>query len=113
MRFREGDRVRVRQWDDMAEEYGVEIVAGLGSITPSSSYDSPHFITPMKDLCGLSGTVEHVGCDEYEDGVDAIRVKFDLDDGESDIDFAWSFCSTMFEPEIEVGDAIFEFVDNI
>ena len=121
MRFEVGDRVRVRQWDDMADEYGVKsLIAStdIGYYIIPSHYahcDCPNFTTPMKELCGLSGTVERVGLDAYGDCVDSIRVKFDLDDGKSNIDFRWNYSSTMFEPDavIEIDDTISRFIDNM
>lgn len=118
MRFAVGDRVRVRQWDDMADEYGNKPLPGsIDCIVPSpyGYCECPSFIAPMKRLCGLSGTVERVDLDAYGDCVDSIRVKFDLDDGKSDIDFNWGYCNTMFEPdaEVEIDDTVFQFIDNM
>lgn len=121
MRFEVGDRVRVRQWDDMADEYGIKPLCGtlmdIGYIVPSHyAYgDCPCFTISMKNLCGLSGTVKRVNLDAYGDCVDSIRVKFDLDDGKSDIDFVWNYTNTMFEPdfEIEIDDTISQFIDNM
>ena len=51
-RFNIGDEVTVRQWEDMAEEYGYR--------TPSKSViDIPfNFILEMKDFCGKRFTIE-------------------------------------------------------
>lgn len=46
-----GDRLVIREWDDMAEEYGM---AG-------DSIDVPHrFVLAMKRLCGIAFTVGSV-----------------------------------------------------
>lgn len=118
MRFEVGDRVRVRQWDDMADEYGNKHLPGSIDCIIPSHYDyceCPYFVAPMKRLCGLSGTVERVSLDAYGDCVDSIRVKFDLDDGKTDIDFNWCYCNTMFEPdaEVEIDDTVFKFIDSV
>ena len=44
MKFKVGDRVRIRQWDDMRKEFGL---GGGGSINCTGS-----FICSMRDLCG-------------------------------------------------------------
>lgn len=109
MRFEVGDRVRVRQWGDMVDEYGTN---SLGSISISQSFHSPHFTPEMIPLCGLSGTVIGAGYDKYGDGIDKVLVQFDLDDGRSNIDFVWNYCNFMFESEYktETNDALLEFI---
>lgn len=53
-----GDFVRIREWDDMAEEFG---------FYPDGSEDTIEvtfcFITEMKPLCGLEFEVEKVDSD--------------------------------------------------
>ncbi len=53
--FKVGDKVRVRQWDDMAEEYG---------IVKRMSYDVVNtplgFIEFLKPICGKTGTIAEV-----------------------------------------------------
>lgn len=64
---RVGDRVRIREWDDMAEEFGIDD----GSIL--CQY---HFPEAMKEACGRTATVRSVdtsggvelGFDEVEMG---------------------------------------------
>ena len=50
-----GDRLVIREWDDMAEEYGMV----------GNSIDVPYrFTLAMKHLCGIAFTVESVSvCD--------------------------------------------------
>lgn len=50
MKYKVGDKVRVRQWDDMAKEFG----ESFGSI------DIPHFYFPrsMEKYCGEVVTIE-------------------------------------------------------
>lgn len=59
MRYKVGDKVRVRQWDDMAKEFG----ECLGAI------DTPFclFVNSMKVYCGLVYEIARVyGCYYYE-----------------------------------------------
>lgn len=50
--FRPGDRVRVRSWEDMEQEYG---------ICDTGAIDVPfHFIDTMKPFCGKEFVVEDV-----------------------------------------------------
>ena len=49
-RFHHGDKVRVREWDDMAAEYGMD---GDGDIKMPFG-----FTEPMKQFCGQEYTVE-------------------------------------------------------
>lgn len=45
-RFNVGDTVRIRQWDDMEREFGLDL---------DGCIDCQHtFISDMKDLCGLT-----------------------------------------------------------
>lgn len=60
-----GDRIRVREWDDMAAEFGVD---DYGNIAPRIEYRkgglpvTSHeiFADDMRDLCGLTFTVEYI-----------------------------------------------------
>lgn len=55
--FKVGDKVRVRQWDDMAEEFGVN--CGLINVgTGTFSYD-------MKYLCGKIAIIKATGANNY------------------------------------------------
>ena len=43
-KFKVGELVRIRQWDDMVKEFGVDSVGDIDSCAP--------FVTSMKPLCG-------------------------------------------------------------
>lgn len=82
--FNVGDRVVVRDWDDMAKEYGV---SKQGDISNDS-----HFTSSMKSLCGRTATVKSV-----ENGINhKIIVKVDFDDKSGSI--WWTFNPWMFNP---------------
>ena len=57
MRYKVGDKVRVRQWDDMAKEFG---------FTNSNEYyiDIPDctFLDRMKKFCGSVVTISNIVC---------------------------------------------------
>lgn len=57
MKYKIGDKVRVRQWDDMAKEYG----ESFGSI------DIPHFYFPrsVEKYCGEVVTIEKANTCSY------------------------------------------------
>lgn len=57
MKFKVGDRVQIRSWDEMKEEFGV-----LCSYIDGTPYFSPH---RMKHLCGKQGVVIKVDNTEY------------------------------------------------
>lgn len=77
--FKVGDRVRIRQWDDMVKEFG---------ITDDSIDCKYAFTTSMKHLCGRAATI----CKIYGD-------KILLEDW-SDNSYAtgWEFSTDMIEP---------------
>lgn len=50
--FKVGDKVRIRQWDDMVREFGVD---GDGDIKTSVS-----FVRSMKSLCGKKAKVGYI-----------------------------------------------------
>ena len=77
--FKVGDRVVVREYDDMAKEYGT---SQSGSIYRGSGFSSG-----MKHLCGRTATVKSVHGDH-------IGVDFDDKSG----DTVWSYDSWMFNP---------------
>ena len=81
--FKVGDRVVVRDWDDMAKEYGV---GKWGDINKDSQFTSS-----MKHLCGRTATVTCV-----EAGFSYKKVKVDFDD-KSGIT-SWAFNPWMFNP---------------
>lgn len=51
-KFAVGERVRIRQWDDMVEEYGER---PGGDILPPGI--SCYFVSSMRDLCGKTFTI--------------------------------------------------------
>lgn len=55
MEFKEGDIVRIREWDDMVKEFGL---IGDYSIPCRSS-----FTKPMKPLCGKEFSISHINGD--------------------------------------------------
>ena len=81
--FKVGDRVVVRDWDDMVKEYGVN---SLGRIAKDSL-----FVDGMKHLCGRTATVTRVA-----DGLGFKKVEVDFDD-KSGIT-SWTFNPWMFNP---------------
>lgn len=81
--FKVGDRVVVRDWDDMVNEYGL---SKYGYIDKDSK-----FVDNMKPLCGRTATVTCV-----EDGRSFKTVKVDFDD--ESVDTLWAFNPWMFNP---------------
>ena len=78
--FKVGDRVVVREWDDMAKEYGV--------CDSSGTIKRPNgFTVTMKHLCGRTATVV---------GVNGISISVDFDDKSGDV--YWSYVKHMFNP---------------
>lgn len=65
MRYKVGDKVKVREWDDMEEEFGMD---EYGDIDCNFS-----FVKNMKEYCGKEMTVSRVLTDYYtleeDDGV--------------------------------------------
>ena len=82
--FKVGDRVVVRDWDDMEKEYGV---SKWGDINKDSQFTSG-----MKHLCGRTATVTCV-----EDRFSYKKVRVDFDD-KSGSTACWAFNPWMFNP---------------
>lgn len=78
-KYKVGDRVKIRQWDDMEKEFGLN---DFGSIKCACG-----FVDNMKSLCGRTATIKEI------DGVD-IELKFDDESG----DTFWSYSTDMIEP---------------
>lgn len=78
-KFKVGDRVRIRQWDDMAKEFGIDWDGDI-------SMPPPTFTKDMKYLCGRTATVTEIS---------ALDVKLDFDD-KSDINY-WYYTIYMLE----------------
>ena len=56
-----GDRVRIRTWEEMEEQFGLD----EDGFIPTGNEECPTFFAPgMKDFCGLEATVT----DFYETG---------------------------------------------
>ena len=54
MKYKVGDKVRVREWDDMEKEFGLDEYGGI--VVCGFSFD-----INMKELCGKEFVVESVG----------------------------------------------------
>jgi len=78
--FKVGDRVRVRQWDDMVKEFGLTLLVDCKT--------NPSFVTNMKHLCGREATIKDLhskyGCEL-------------LDWSDTSGDMNWSFSTQMLE----------------
>ena len=77
--FKVGQRVRVRQWADMAKEFGTN---DYGNIKTKCS-----FTPPMSNLCGRTATIKDI----YKS-----RVKLDFDNKSGCI--LWDYSTDMLEP---------------
>ena len=79
--FKVGDRVRIKSWDEMAEEYNER---SYGIELPSS----PKFVNSMKCLCGLTATIDKINND-------IVKLKdWSDDDDEHGI---WTYSTYMLE----------------
>ena len=95
--FKVGDKVVVRDWGDMAKEYGAE----GNDIHPDECTTS--FTSKMKHLCGRTATITDVD-DDY------VRVEFDDESGDTN----WYYRRWMFNPsdsdktttKFKVGDLV-------
>ena len=77
-KFKVGDRVRIRAWDDMANEYGVDRIGDIRTIV--------NFVRGMEHLCGRIATIT-----EMND----VKCKLNFDDKSGDI--GWLYCTQMIE----------------
>jgi hypothetical protein len=93
MRFEVGDRVRIRDWNDMAADFFVD---DDGDISFEADPVSPYFIGDMQYLCGETGEVYDVQYNAYGDGIDEVRIRLDDDDVLID---EWEISNLMIEPE--------------
>jgi len=81
--FKVGDRVRIRQREDMAKEFG---------ITGYGSFQLPNNITfseKMEPLCGRAATVE---------SINTVRNRVILKDWSDSSNTSWSYSTDMLEP---------------
>lgn len=92
MEFKVGQRVRIRQWDDMVKEFGTQNILGTIAIRCKNTFPER-----MKHLCGKSATIKEF----YGDIVD-------LADWQEDaVNYkCWSFSLDMLEPVFKVGDRV-------
>ena len=103
--FKAGDRVVVRDWDDMAKEYGV---SKWGDISKGSQFTSS-----MKHLCGRTATVT---CVKKGFGYKTVNVDFDDKSGSTT---CYTFNPWMFNPadattpKKEKPEAKFKFGDYV
>ena len=108
MHFNVGDRVRVRQWDDMEHCYELDYAGDIRFVDKS-----PFFIAAMKYLCGKAGTITGVTKDKWNCGVDEVTIEFDDVFGDN-----WWYSNLMFEPEEDlhnISDAaknLFDFLNG-
>ena len=84
MKFKVGDRVRIRQWDDMKKEFGT---VSWGVINCSNA-----FTEGMRELCGKKATISHI--------YGAFSKNVSLKDFENceGIDTNWCYSTDMLEP---------------
>lgn len=86
--FKPGDRVRIRQWDDMEKEFGLDEDGDI--MTPHET-----FVSYMKELCGQEATINEIS--DF-DGI----MRLEDDDGQ---DLGWVFTSDMLEPAEKSGQS--------
>lgn len=89
--IKEGDVVRVRQWGDMANEFGVY---NNGNIYINSKRTC--FLLGYKNLCGEVGTVVRKRYDNHEH-----RYIYSFQEEKFYSTPSWLMCSEMLEPVIE------------
>ena len=81
-KFKVGDKVKIRQWDDMVMEFGL---GSFGHI--NCKYG---FTNGMKPLCGEIATISEI----YGEGCDKVRLNFNT----KSKDTVWSYSIDMIEP---------------
>ena len=86
-KFAPGDIVRIRDWDDMAAEYGVTD----GDIDIGEN--RPWFTQPMRQFCGMICTVTAI---ETVSRYELVRIK-EVGDAPNDSIQLWNFCDEMLE----------------
>ena len=87
MKFKVGDRVQIKTWEEMKKEYGLD---KDGVITPHDAEIS--FVRAMRFLCGAFATVECV--DKYG----TIKLKDFIPDNKSKWKLDFSFAEFMLKP---------------
>ena len=82
MKYKIGDKVRVRQWDEMEKEFGLD---------PWGDIKCDHiFVRDMREYCGKVFTVRN-----------AFSRVYHLDGCKSDLGFWWGFTDDMLVPVID------------
>lgn len=87
MKFKPGDRVQIKTWEEMEKEYGLD---KDGVITPHDAEIS--FVSTMRFLCGAFATVECVN--KYG----TIKLKDFIPDNKSKWKLDFSFAEFMLKP---------------
>ena len=83
--FKVGDKVRIRQWDDMAKEFGVNEGGSINCLW--------HFVDGMKKFCSEIATI--IGFDYAPNNRDRVYLRFNNEKlNEND----WDFSTDMIEP---------------
>ena len=85
MKFKDGDRVRIRQWDDMAKEFGTN--NSFGWINCCG-----RFTRGMRELCGKKATISCIG------GIFSKTVSLKDFENCEGIDTNWYYSTDMLEP---------------
>lgn len=83
--FKVGDKVKIRQWDDMVEEFGID---ETGDIDCRCC-----FTDDMTELCGETAVITKI--DDDEEFGELVELEFD---NESElVDTQWHFSTDMIE----------------
>lgn len=93
--FKKGDIVRIRQWDDMAEEFGT---SGTDEFETINCWCS--FPVPMKPLCGLRARLLSI-----DDSDVTVKLEF-LDEVPEEHRNRWNFSTDMIELAEDEGEII-------
>lgn len=84
MNYKVGDMVTIREWDDMAGEFG-----SVSDDDISGSINThPHFVPSMKELCGKTAEIFEIRDGKFR----IIKLKFPQDSSYS----PWNFSEQMF-----------------
>lgn len=100
MKYKVGDKVKVRKWDDMALEYGVD---------DDGDIEMPiYFIKEMKQFCGKIITIKEQCVDLYDEEHYEI-----VEDAEQEFWFSDDMFEDEFVSPILVGVDIYNFVKEL
>ena len=58
--FKVGDKLRIREWEDMKSEFGLKEICGQDTIPCNF-----HFCDSMKPMCGKDFTVSRISNESY------------------------------------------------